>query len=140
MTILQPLKTRCLLGRPHVGKAQKLLQCLAEADPLLKSRAFLCIFMLQYWEVSERYLTSLPRALLCFLHRNSIHSGSVRDCFSSCSIESTPEPVSGNLSSCAVVIEPSCPRGLLEHLQPLPNQHFLPRGIKPCWVPGRKHF
>lgn len=39
------IEDKVFLCSPFVDKAQ---QCLAEADPLLKSRAFMCTFILQY--------------------------------------------------------------------------------------------
>lgn len=109
MTIVQPLQTRCLLCRPCVSRAHKLLQHLAEADPVLKSRAFMCTFRLHYceWEVPH----FSPKSTAVFLAEEQHPHRVCQVCFSSCSAESIPESVSCKLSCCAVEIKHSCPRG-----------------------------
>lgn len=68
------IEDKVFLGSPFVGKAE---QCLAEEQSL---HVHLYTAVL----TSERYLTSPLRALLCFLQRTRIHTGSARDCLSSC--------------------------------------------------------
>ena len=53
--------------------------------------------------------------------------------------------LSQSVTSCPPVLwfsKPSCRRGLLEHPLPtaLPNHYSVSRGMRSCWVPGRKCF